>query len=935
VGLDGFGRARRIDDTETFGEDMRKSAVLAERARRPVGTFTGVGEDGVERIYSYRTLSGYPLLVSVGTSRQVVLAEFYGRRRNYYAGATAATVLILIGAGAILYSQARQRRAMADLALQRSMLTTLQQTLLDALLLVDEHGRIVSINQQFIELWRVPNTLVLEGDDSRMLRHVTDQVTDPEAFHAKVIHLYEHKGEESYDELRTSDGRTIDRYSAPVVAAADGTYYGRVWVFRDITERRKSEDALRRSQQRFQQLAESIEQVFWMATPDLQAITYVSPAFERLTGRPEEEFIANWRIWLQSVHPDDVQILASAHAELASGRPYDIEYRFRHVDGREIWVNDRGYPLRDASGTMIQATGVAADITSRKHAEQELRLSAQAFESIADGIIVTDATRHIVSVNKSYTTITGFEPEELIGKRPRVFQSGRHDTAFYDEMWERIHSRGHWRGEMWSKRSDGEVFPEMVSISAVKDTAGRTTHYVGVCTDISEVKRYEAELEHQARHDALTELPNRLLFEERFGTALRQAQRGGATMAVLFIDVDKFKDVNDSLGHAAGDLLLVEWTRRLSAMMRKSDTVARFGGDEFAVLLEGVTRGDVEVIARKILEAMAAPFHISGHDLFVSASIGISLFPDDGKDTATLLKNADTALYQAKMDGRANFRFFSADMHARALETLVMTNALRAALERDELEVCYQPCVALASGRIESAEALVRWQHPELGMLLPGRFIPLAEATGLIETLGERVLQIACKQMRHWHDRGLPLSRIAVNLSARQFRLPDLTHRIAAVLAEAGLRGDQLELEVTESTMMQDPETATGVLTKLKSMGVRIAVDDFGTGYSSLSYLKSLPIDFLKIDRSFVSGVPAAADDVAIIRAIIAMAKSLGHRLIAEGVETEEQRAFLEEQGCDEAQGWLFSKALPGADMTALLAANRSSYGEKASGAVQ
>jgi predicted signal transduction protein with EAL and GGDEF domain len=350
--------------------------------------------------------------------------------------------------------------------------------------------------------------------------------------------------------------------------------------------------------------------------------------------------------------------------------------------------------------------------------------------------------------------------------------------------------------------------------------------------------------------------------------------------------------------------------------------VARFGGDEFAVLLETVTHADAEAVARKVLEAMTRPFHVSGHDLFVSASIGISIYPDDGGDTATLLKNADTALYQAKANGRNGLCFFSADMHARALENLVLTNALRVGLERDELEVRYQPCVDLASGRIKSVEALVSWRHPELGLLGPARFIPLAEETGLIERLGERVLEIACRQMRHWLDAGLTLSRMAVNLSARQFRSPDLPQRIATVLAVTGLRGEHLELEVTESTMMQSPEEATRVLMRLKAMGIQIAVDDFGTGYSSLSYLKSLPIDFLKIDKSFVSGVPVAADDVAIIRAIIAMAKSLGQRLIAEGVETEAQRTFLVDHGCEEAQGWLFSKPLPDVEIKALLAAN-------------
>jgi diguanylate cyclase (GGDEF)-like protein/PAS domain S-box-containing protein len=929
TGLDGIARARRTGDAESFADDVRTGPVLAQQARSPLGTFTGVSDDGVERIYSYRTIPGYPMVVSVATSRNEVLAEFEDRRRSYYAGAAAATSLILFCTWAIVHFQTRQRRAMADLALQRTVLTTVQQTLLDALLVVDEHGRIVSINQQFIALWGLPKALVAAGDDSAVLAYGTAQVEDPEAFHAKVTYLYEHKHEASHDEFRFRDGRTIDRESAPVVGS-DGTYYGRLWRFRDITERRKSEEDLRRSEQRFRQLAESIEQVFWMATPDLRSITYVSPAFERITGRSSEEFIADWRIWLDSVPPEDRDILARAHAGLAAGKPYDIEYRFRHVDGREIWVNDRGYPLRDSAGTIVHATGVAADITSRKHAEQQLRLSAQAFESIADGIIVTDAARRIVSVNKSYCSITGYEAADLIGRTPRIFQSGRHDAAFYEEMWNSILAHGHWRGELWSRRRNGEVFPEMLSIGAVKDRTGTTTHYVGVSTDISEVKRYEAQLEHQARHDALTGLPNRFLFEDRFTTAVTRSHRNGTRTAVLFIDLDKFKDVNDSLGHAAGDVLLGEWTRRLSGIMRKSDTVARFGGDEFAVLLESINHAGAETIARKVLDAMAMPFHISGHDLFVSASIGISVYPDDGEDTATLLKNADTALYQAKMDGRNDFRFFCADMHARALENLVLANSLRLGLERDELQVRYQPCVELASGRIRSVEAFVVWQHPELGLLPPARFLPLAEETGLIETVGQRVLEIACGQMRQWHDHGLPLSRVAVNLSARQFRLPDLPQRIGAVLAATGLRGDQLELEVTESTMMQNPEAATAVLIKLKSMGILIAVDDFGTGYSSLSYLKSLPIDFLKIDKSFVSGVPVASDDIAIVRAIIALAKSLGRRLIAEGVETEEQRAFLEQHGCDEAQGWLFSKPLPGLELTALVAANRAEHEDDA-----
>ncbi|MDN3920312.1 bifunctional diguanylate cyclase/phosphodiesterase [Roseateles violae] len=915
--------ARRVGDVETFGTDIRESLLVPEQARRPIGTFSGPGSDGVVRVYSYRTLNAYPLVVAVGTSLDEVLAVPRERSRYYYLAALATSLAIVLSVGAVITALTRQRRAVGELASQRTVLATVQQSLLDAVLLVDNSRRITSRNDRFIELWRVPEELASSGDDVAMLEFVTAQLRDPAAFLAKVMHLYEHKTQTSQDELHTLDGRTIDRYSAPAIGS-DGIHYGRVWVFREVTQSRRAEAELRASEQRLRQLADSIGEVFWIASPDLERVIYLSSAFETVTGLSVEAVYADPGLWREAVHPDDRERTQRAFDGLAQGLNYDIDYRFRHADGRERWASSRGYPLQDATGAVIQAVGVIADITERRRATERERLAAKAFESIGDGVLVTDAARRIVFLNRAYSQISGYEPEELIGRTPRVFQSGRHDAAFYEAMWEEIHRTGYWHGEMWSRRSNGEVFPELLSISAVKDDAGATTHYVGVCTDISKVKRYEAELEYQARHDALTGLPNRVLFQDRCGVALSRARRHDQAMALLFMDLDLFKSVNDSLGHAAGDTLLQEVARRLSELMRKSDTVARFGGDEFAVLLEMIGIADVEAICKKLLGSFATPFRIAEHDLFISASIGVSLYPDDGGDTETLLMNADTALYQAKADGRNKFRFFAADMNARALENLTLTNALRLALEREELTVHYQPCVELATGQVRSAEALLRWNHPELGPVPPARFIPLAEASGLIEPIGEWVLEVACRQMRQWLDAGLTIERVAVNLSTRQFRLPDLPERIHAVLAASGLPGKHLEIEVTESMTMQDPEAAAGTLLRLKSLGVSIAIDDFGTGYSSLSYLKNLPIDFLKIDKSFVSGVPAAANDAAIVRAIVAMAKSLSIRLIAEGVETHAQHIFLAEHGCDEAQGWLFGKALPDSEVTALLAAGRA-----------
>ncbi len=419
----------------------------------------------------------------------------------------------------------------------------------------------------------------------------------------------------------------------------------------------------------------------------------------------------------------------------------------------------------------------------------------------------------------------------------------------------------------------------------------------------------QAKLVHQAYHDPLTGLPNRALFHDQCEQTFRRADRHGRPVGVLFIDLDRFKAINDSLGHAMGDLLLQRVGKRLAACVRETDAVARTGGDEFTVLVDEMSEPRyAATVAEKLLGAMTQPFPVGDHKFVISASIGISCYPNDGSDVHVLLKNADAAMYRAKEEGRNTYRFFSAEMNADALRNLVLTNHLREALERNELSLHYQPRVALATGRIAGAEVLVRWQHPEYGLVLPARFIPLAEDSGLIGPIGEWVLKAACAQMRTWHNSGMPDFRLAVNLSVFQFRHPELLQRIASVLGETGIKPGSLEFEITESMLMQDSERTLDLLTGLNTIGVAVAVDDFGTGYSSLSYLKRFPIDCLKIDQSFVQGIPADSDDVAITRTIIAVAKTLNLRLVAEGIETEEQLAFLRAEGCEEGQGYLFSK---------------------------
>jgi diguanylate cyclase (GGDEF)-like protein/PAS domain S-box-containing protein len=554
---------------------------------------------------------------------------------------------------------------------------------------------------------------------------------------------------------------------------------------------------------------------------------------------------------------------------------------------------------------------------------EQLRVAANALDNTVEGVMITNAERRIVSVNKSFTDITGYTAEEALGRTEVFLRASEDDAAFYAEVWDVVQKNGRWQGEVKRRRKNGEIFPQLHSISTVRDASGKTTHYVTVFSDISLSKENEARLEFLAHHDALTRLPNRALFHDRFQEALHRARRHGNPVGLMFIDLDQFKTINDSLGHETGDLLLQAAARRLEECVRETDTVARFGGDEFTILLDEITDSkDAVTVATKMLEALARPFVLAERELFISGSIGITCYPDDGGEVQVLLKNADAAMYRAKQQGRNNYQFFSADMNAHALENLVLTNDLRKALERDELLLHYQPRVALASGRITGVEALIRWRHPRLGLIAPMQFIPLAEETGLIEPIGEWVIKTACRQMQAWQASGLAPPRIAVNLSARQFRQANLPQRIVSILDETGLDARRLELEITESTVMHDPERARKMLAELHALGIAISIDDFGTGYSSLSYLKRFPIDYLKIDLSFVRELPHNPDDVAITQAIIAMANSLKLRVIAEGVETTEQRVFLHHEGCEEMQGYLFSRPRTAADLEALLREN-------------
>lgn len=545
-----------------------------------------------------------------------------------------------------------------------------------------------------------------------------------------------------------------------------------------------------------------------------------------------------------------------------------------------------------------------------EHTAEQLKLSAQVFESASEGAMISDAENRIMAVNPAFTRITGYEQEDVLGKTPALLASGRHSPAFFDRMWQTLQEENRWQGEVWNRRRNGEIYPQWLSISLVRDDDGVVRNHVAMLTDMTERKETEDQLRYLSDFDPLTDLPNRRLLRDRTIQAIARARRRHEQVALLIIDLDRFKNINDSLGHGSGDAVLKVMARRLSEQARDSDTISRLGGDEFVILLPDLDgHTDLSALASRYLQMIAEPLSIDDHTIVTTASIGVALCPGDGEDFDTLLKNADTALYHAKGQGRNNFQFFTEAMNQQVSERLLMETQLRDALGRGELELYYQPQYDFSSNRLIGCEALLRWNSSQ-GLVMPDRFIPLAEETGLIIPIGAWVLRQACRQAREW-DRihGTALS-MAVNVSAVQFR-PELVDDVKAALSESGFPAQQLVLEVTESVLMSDVEGSISLLHQLRELGVRIALDDFGTGYASLAYLKRFALDKLKIDRTFIMGIPEDEDDVAITSSIIDIARHLRLKTVAEGVETDAHCEFLRRAGCHIAQGYFYSPPLP------------------------
>ncbi len=632
---------------------------------------------------------------------------------------------------------------------------------------------------------------------------------------------------------------------------------------------------------------------------------------QRLFGYRPEEARRRPLSFILPPHEHDFfqsRVIPSVREKLSHQAEIDVQTKngdYRHADFSLSLLNHDS----EQSGGMIC---YVRDITERKKSEEKIRLSGKFLEETGEAVLITDADANIIEVNKAFERVTGYSREEAVGQNPRILQSGHYDTAFYREMWDSLLNTGHWEGEIWSRRKNSELYPKWLSISAVSDRRGRTTHYVGISNDLTAIKQTQDKLEELAHYDQLTSLPNSLLFRDRLQQAMTRARRGGYKVALLLFDLDRFKEVNDALGHSVGDQVLTEVARRLRETVKEADTISRPGGDEFYLVLSKLGNIDLVVqAAQKILTIFTQPYQAAGHDLYLTPSIGITLFPDDGEEVEGLIKNAETAMYHAKKDGGNSFQFFQESMFATALGRMTLKNRLRQALEFEEFELYYQPKIAADGRTVCGAEALIRWIQPERGPVSPAEFIPLAEESGLIIPIGEWVLRQACKQSLLWQQAGLPPLRIAVNLSAVQFKQPGLKDDIHWILNEIGLPAELLELEITESLLMDDVAAATATLQQFKEMGIHLSLDDFGTGYSSLSYLKRFPLDSLKIDRAFVKDISTDDDDRAVIITIITLAHSLKMQVVAEGVETADQVAFLQGKNCDTFQGYYFSRPLP------------------------
>lgn len=713
--------------------------------------------------------------------------------------------------------------------------------------------------------------------------------------------------------LRHKDGSYRWILSQASILYEDGKATRILGTHTDITRIKENESRLRESRERVQHLMEASPTVLYVMRVDGKRVvpSWVSDSITRLFGYTTEEVL--YPLWWSShLHPEDREKAIQETRRLQSDGSIRHDYRFFDKSGQVRWIRDTVRLLKNEADQSREAIGSWLDITEQRQEEEKMRLYAAAFDSINEGVIVTGLDLVIQSVNKAVLNIFGYSEQELLGGKTSIFNSGHHSRAFFTDMHDALLDSGAWHGEIWNRHKDGTVQPQWLSVSVLYNHSGEPERFVAIYTDISDLKKTEAELKYLAHYDALTGLPNRVLLGSRLLHALRRAKRQLSQQAVLFIDLDDFKSVNDSMGHTIGDELLVAVAERLGSRVRDQDTLSRQGGDEFVLLAENLRSAeDAGLIARDLLNVLKMPFVLSNNvQIYAEACIGIAVYPDNGNSVEDLMRNADTAMYKAKKLGRNKFCFYEEVMSSAVIEQFEVETALRQALEMDELLLQYQPKLDLLTGVMTGAEALVRWQRPGVGMVPPDRFIPIAERSGLIIPIGEWVLRKVCRQIRHWLDSGYNPVSIAVNVSARQFRAPGLHRFIVDTLQEFAIPPQLISLEITETALMENADEVCDTLREIKALGVGIALDDFGTGFSNMAHLSRFSLDVLKIDTSFVDSIDLDDHARNLVDSVINLAHNLDLRTVAEGVETKAQLDYLRKYGCDEIQGYYYSRPL-------------------------
>jgi len=855
-----------------------------------------------------------------------------------------------------------RHKAMENLLRNEERFRRLVDSALD-LICVCEKGVITFINAAGIEMLHEENAKSLVGRKITSLIHPEYRSIFKDGFDefAEELNRISESGSSFPLKFKRRTGESID-VEVAIMPFGDGVDRAFMLEAKDITQRLLATGQLREREQRLHGIMNAVADAI-VTIDDTGKVMSFNPAAERIFGYDAHEVISNNVKMLMpgevSKKHDDYlkRYKKRGKSDIVNGASREMEGRRK--DGVRFPIEIAISELRQGKETYY--TGIIRDITERKNTEMELRraheelenrveertkeltqeiserikaeekliLAAEVIDNLNEAVIIVNERFKVTSVNPAYSEISGYGANDVVGKVPQFHRTLKKNREMYDRMWLDIDSKGRWEGEFWDKKRDGQDYAVRMSISVIFVGEKETLQYAVVINDITKRKQDEERIFLQANFDALTGLPNRTMFHDRLDQGMTSGMRTSRKLGLMFIDLDGFKLVNDSLGHDIGDLLLKEAAARLLNCIRKGDTVARLGGDEFTVIMPNlVHRRHASLLAQRILDALSKPFILRGHESFVSASIGVTIFPDDAKEPINLIKNADAAMYRAKDHGKATYHFYTSDLNEEVQERLILKNGLSKALEEGELSLHYQPKLEIPTGRITGVEALMRWSNKDLGNISPARFIPILEETGMVVEVGEWAIKTACEQHKAWMEAGLPPIRIAVNLSARQLREASFVSIVKKVMKKARVEPESLEIEITESMLMSDASNAVVALEELHDYGLHVAMDDFGTGYSSLSYLKNFPIDTIKIDRSFVADIATNPDDSEIIKTIINIGKTLNRKVVAEGVETEEQLSILRNFECDEIQGYFFSPPMPAEKITDFLKEHQFTDGD-------